>query len=121
MADWLLNQPDIDAHSVDHEGWAPIHYAARFGHLELVEMLRKKDMDGRVDEAFEGDGIVTAGKELQTIDGWTVLHVAARFEQNEIITSVLLPRFFIVQGNKLLSSGLWLLECITRSKKRPLN
>ena len=101
----------------DMNQWTPIHYAARFGHQEVLEMLRKEhrersEHDARLEEdrrALERkrasasrnsmrnsmappaapDQSIFRYKDPVTGDGWTPLHVAARFEQVDIITYLL--------------------------------
>jgi len=109
VCDWLLSQggePD----DKDDNGWTPIHYAARFGHQQVLEELRKEHrrrteqrmeqerrdrasqrMSSRSRNAEQVDDDPAANRytDPETTDGWTPLHVAARFEQVDIITYLL--------------------------------
>jgi cytohesin len=111
VCDWLLNQggePDVK----DDNGWTPIHYAARFGHQNVLEELRKEhrrrteqrlDQERKlrasmrssasrsrnVEPVDEDDPSASRYSDPETSDGWTPLHVAARFEQVDIITYLL--------------------------------
>lgn len=89
---WLLGVEDKKGRRLanpaakDKNGWAPIHYAARFGHNDVLEMLRRLHRN-QVEQLFLRDAKPYA--DPVTEDGWTPLHVAARFEQIDIITSLL--------------------------------
>ena len=112
VAAWLLSigaNPD----DKDDNEWTPIHYAARFGHQEVLEMLRREhrrrceleDVERNVRREDERKRLSTGRgggpghddaaatifryKDPVTKDGWTPLHVAARFEQVDIITHLL--------------------------------
>ena len=97
----------------DVNEWTPIHYAARFGHQEVLEMMRREhrarsEHEARMEEerktlerkraSSSGRGMQPPPEDLSTVfrytdsvtrDGWTPLHVAARFEQVDIITYLL--------------------------------
>ena len=97
----------------DDNDWTPIHYAARFGHQEVLEMLRREhrarsEQEARIDEERksterksmskgrgnnavrdEARATIFRYKDPVTADEWTPLHVAARFEQVDIITYLL--------------------------------
>ena len=92
VCSWLLGVEDKKGRRLanpaakDKNGWAPIHYAARFGHNDVLEMLRRVHRN-QVEQLFLRDAKPYA--DPVTEDGWTPLHVAARFEQIDIITSLL--------------------------------
>ena len=92
VCSWLLGVEDKKGRTLanpaakDKNGWAPIHYAARFGHNDVLQMLRRVHRN-QVEQLFLRDAKPYA--DPVTEDGWAPLHVAARFEQIDIITSLL--------------------------------
>jgi ankyrin repeat protein len=76
----LLLANGADPFLTDSEEWAAFHYAARFGHQEVLEMVRRKM---RFDSGFDGE------QQPVTSDGWSALHIAARFQKLDIITYLL--------------------------------
>lgn len=66
----------------DSEGWSPLHFAARFGNLKVLEALRKNHF-------ANGEKVGGQPKDPLTNDDWTPLHVSARFEQKEAVSYLL--------------------------------
>lgn len=69
----------------DNEGWSPLHFAARFGNLKVLEALRKSHFSSVCSDSRGGGH----PKDPLTKDDWTPLHVASRFEQKEAVTYLL--------------------------------
>ena len=65
----LLIDADADVNALALRRWAPIHFAARTGAVELVEKIIAKGGDVKVTRP----------------NGWTALHHAAQTRQLEIV------------------------------------
>ena len=86
----------------DESGWTPLHYAAAFGHKDIVELLLANksevnavDSDGRTPlhlAAYTGQTdvaglLLTNGADVNTFDrgGWTPLHTAVAENKKDMV------------------------------------
>ena len=65
LASYLISV-GADRFAQDCNGLAPIHCAARNGHLEIIKLI------------LESDGYLSEDFDMKTYDGWTMLHFACR-------------------------------------------
>jgi ankyrin repeat protein len=65
LASYLITV-GADRFARDSNGLAPMHFAARNGHIDIIKLLLESD--GRLSEDFD----------MKTYDGWTMLHCACR-------------------------------------------
>ncbi len=66
LASYLITV-GADRFARDSNGLAPMHFAARNGHIDIIKLLLEES-DGRLSEDFD----------MKTYDGWTMLHCACR-------------------------------------------
>ena len=71
----LCDCPRVNVNILDKEGWAPIHYAAKYGRFDFIKILEKKrpDLDINIQTRREK---------------WTILHIAPVFGRIRTAISV---------------------------------
>eukprot|EP00123_Amoebidium_parasiticum_P010321 comp20023_c0_seq1/m.24572 comp20023_c0_seq1/g.24572 ORF comp20023_c0_seq1/g.24572 comp20023_c0_seq1/m.24572 type:complete len:577 (-) comp20023_c0_seq1:622-2352(-) len=127
LAEFIKSQPGIDLNTRDFKGMCPIHYAAKGGFKDGIDVLLRFNADVNVKDKSDQSPLhyaiynghrdvqfqlLMAGAAVDTrnVSGNTLLHVAAYHNQIEIAAAILQrsPELVHVRNHKFLSTPL---EC----------